>query len=108
MNVDSGNVTFFDTNMTWFNNNGITSHTHEFRNFKGGILTVQQATNDVFLKGVMNVGTNNRIVWKNIPSTISIHGGKTITISEADNATNHRFASQPVFGIVTSFTHVGK
>jgi hypothetical protein len=69
---------------------------------------LQHATNDVFLKGVMDVGTNNRIVWKNVPSTISIHGGKTITISVADNATNHHFASQPVFGLVTSFTHVAK
>jgi hypothetical protein len=103
MNVDSGNVTIFDTNMTWFNNNGMTSHSHEFRNFKGGILTVQQASNDVFLKGVMDVGTNHRIVWKNVPTTISIHGGKTITISVADNSTNRHFAGQPILGLVNSF-----
>jgi hypothetical protein len=103
MNVDSGNVIFFDTNMTWFNNNGMTSHSHEFRNFKGGILTVQPASNDVFLKGVMDVGTNHRIVWENVPTTISIHGGKTITISVADNATNRHFAGQPILGLVNSF-----
>jgi hypothetical protein len=103
MNVDNGNVTIFDTNMTWFNNNGMTSHSHEFRNFKGGILTVQQPTNDVFLKGVMDVGTNHRIVWDNVPTTISIHGGKTITISVADNATNRHFAGQPILGLVNSF-----
>jgi len=103
MNVDNGNVTFFDTNMTWFNNNGMTSHSHEFRNFKGVILTVQQPTNDVFLKGIMDVGTNHRIVWKNVPSTIDIHGGKTITILVSDNATNRHFASQPILGLVNSF-----
>jgi len=42
-------------------------------------------------------------VWKNVPSTIDIHGGKTITISVADNATNRHFAGQPIFGLVTSF-----
>jgi hypothetical protein len=33
---------------------------------------------------------------------ISIQGGKTIIISVSDNATNHHFAGQPVFGLVTS------
>jgi hypothetical protein len=103
MNVDSGNVTFFDTNMTWFNNNGMTSHSHEFRNFKWGILTVQPASNDAFLKGVMDVGTNHRIVRKSVPTTISIHGGKTMTISVEDNATNRHFARQSILGLVNSF-----
>ena len=45
----------------------MTSHTHEFRNIKGGIVTVQQPPNDVFLKGVMDVGTKHRILWKFTP-----------------------------------------
>jgi hypothetical protein len=107
MNLNNGNVTFFKTDMTWFNNNGMTSHTHQFQNFRsaatGGNMTsiVHPGTN-VFLKGVMDVGTNHRIVWKNVPTTISIHGGKTITISVDNNATNHHFAGQPIFGLVTS------
>jgi hypothetical protein len=103
MTVDNGSVTFFDTNMTWFNNNGMTSHTHEFRNFKGEIVTVQQPTNDVSLNGIMDVGTNHHLVWKNVPTTISMHAGKTITISVADNATNRHFAGQPILGLVNSF-----
>jgi hypothetical protein len=98
--------------MTWFNNNGKTSHTHQFQNFRftptnttgGNVTTIVQPGNNVILTGLMDVGTNHRIVWMNVPRTINIHGGKTITISVAKNATNHHFASQPIFGIVNSFT----
>jgi hypothetical protein len=58
----------------------------------------------LFLKGVMDVGTNNRIVWKNVLSTIDIKGGKTISISVNDAQTNLHFARQLVHGVVTSFT----
>ena len=34
MNINNGTLTSFGTNMTWFNNNGTSSHTHEFQNFK--------------------------------------------------------------------------
>ncbi|HET7147168.1 MAG TPA: hypothetical protein VFI73_01600 [Candidatus Nitrosopolaris sp.] len=104
LNVDKGYVKFFDTNMTWVNNNGMTSHTHELRNFKSVVVTVQQPTNDVFLNGLIDVGTDHRIVWQNVPITISIHGGKTITIFVDDNATNRHFAGQPILGLVNSFT----
>jgi plastocyanin len=106
MNVDKGNVTFFDTNMTWYKSNGITSHTHEFQSFKSAgakMISLPQGANNVSFKGIMDVGTNHRIVWKNVPTTININGSKTISISVADNATNRHFAGQPIFGLVTSF-----
>jgi hypothetical protein len=101
MSVDNGSLTGFGTNMTWFNSNGKASHTHEFSNLRAGAGLSQG--NNIILNGLMDVGTNHRIVWKNVPTTISIHGGKTITISVADNATNRHFAGQPIFGLVTSF-----
>jgi hypothetical protein len=107
MNVNNGSLPFFETIMTWFNQNGTASHTHEFRDFKnagGNIITIQQPSNNVILKGVMDVGTNHRIVWKNVPTTININGNKTITISVDDKDTNHHFAGQPVLGVVKSFT----
>jgi hypothetical protein len=113
LNLSNRNTTYFKTDMTWFNNDGKTSHTHQFQNFRsttttsstagGNITAIVQPGNNVILNGLMDVGTNHRIVWKNVPSTISIHGGKTITISIADNATNRHFAGQPIFGLVTSF-----
>ena len=89
------------------NNNGTSTHTHEFLNFKstgGGIITIQQPSNNIILKGVMDVGTNHRINWINVPTTININGEKTITISVDDKATNKHFAAQPVYGVVTSLT----
>jgi hypothetical protein len=101
MTVDNGTLAGFTTNMTWFNSNGKTSHTHEFSNLRAGTGTMQGS--NIVINGRMDVGTNHRVVWKNVPTTISIQGGKTITVSVDDNATNHHFAGQPVFGVVTSF-----
>jgi hypothetical protein len=101
MSIDNGSLTGFGTNMTWFNSNGKASHTHEFHNLRAGEGTIQG--NNIIINGLTDVGTNHRVVWKNVPTTISIQGGKTIRISVDDNATNHHFAGQPVFGLVTSF-----
>ena len=100
MSIDNGRLTGFATNMTWYNSNGKASHTHEFSNLKSAGGTIQGK--NIVINGFMDVGTNHRLVWKNVPSTISIQGGKTIRISVDDNATNHHFAGQPVFGLVTS------
>jgi hypothetical protein len=103
INVINGTMKFFATNMTWYNSNGTAAHSHEFLNFAGDngkVITLQQPGNNVNIKGIMDVGTNNRIVWKSVPSTIEINGKKTITISVEDNATNHHFASQPILGVV--------
>jgi hypothetical protein len=100
MSIDNGSLTGFATNMTWYNSNGKASHTHEFSNFKSAGGTIQGK--NIVINGFMDVGTNHRLVWKNVPSMISIQGGKTIRISVDDNATNHHFAGQPVFGLVTS------
>jgi hypothetical protein len=107
LNYNRNNL-YFKTEMTWFNNNGKTSHTHEFENFRftaprANITPSVHLGNNLILKGVMDVGTNHRIVWKNVPTTININGERTITISVADNATNYHFAGQPIFGLVTSF-----
>jgi hypothetical protein len=105
----NGNVDSFNTNMTWYDNNGTRIHTHELLNFKpsggitiGDIKTVKPADNLV-MKGLMDVGTNHRITWKNVHSTIDINGGKTISISLDDKETNKHFAGQTIYGIVKSF-----
>ncbi|TLX88930.1 MAG: hypothetical protein E6K94_11450, partial [Thaumarchaeota archaeon] len=104
MNVNNGKVTFFETNMTWNNINGTNSHSHEFQNFKvSNPISLNKSDNNISIKGLMDVGTNHRMVWKNIPSTVDINGKKTISISVDDNMTNHHFASQPILGVVSSF-----
>ena len=55
---------------------------------------------------LLNYGTY-LLHWTDVPSTIDIKGGKTISISVKDALTNHHFAGHPVFGVVTSFTLCG-
>jgi hypothetical protein len=115
MVVRNGNVNSFNTNMIWYNSNGTATHTHELLNFKpslgtagagagaGDIITVKPGDN-ILMKGLMDVGANHRITWKNVHSTIDIKGGKTISISLDDRETNKHFAAQTIYGIVKSFT----
>jgi hypothetical protein len=103
MVVRNGNVNSFNTNMTWYNNNGTATHTHQLSNFRAteGKVAIKP-DNSLSLKGMMDVGTNNRIVWKNVHATIDIKGGKTFSTSVNDNETNHHFAGQTIYGVVTS------
>ena len=55
------------------------------------------------MKGLMDVGTNHRVTWKNVHSTIDIKGGKTISISLDDKETNKHFAGQTIYCIVKLF-----
>jgi hypothetical protein len=107
MTLNNGNISFFETNMVWYNSSGTAAHTHELVNFSPAsgeqVVSLQQPSNNIVLKGVTDVGTNNRIVWNEVPTTISINGHKIITISIDDNKTNHHFAGQPILGIVSSF-----
>ncbi|MGN6623032.1 MAG: hypothetical protein ACTHKK_02705 [Candidatus Nitrosocosmicus sp.] len=101
--VDNGKLALFNVNTTWQNQTG--SHTHEFLNFKSKTKNIiLKPTNDLSLKGVMDVGTNNQISWPSVPTTINIASGKTITISVDDSKTNHHFANQPIHGIVNKLT----
>lgn len=104
--VNNGSLNSFETNMTWLNSSGTAAHTHEFLNFRvqpGKVISLEQPGNNIFLNGVMDVGTNNRIVWREVPSNISINGKNTIIISVDDNTTNHHFAAQSILGVVKSF-----
>lgn len=103
LDVKDGNVTLFETKMTWNNINGTDSHTHEFVNLRvSKPILLNQSEENFSIKGLMDVGTNQRIVWKDVPSTININGKKTISIFADDNMTNHHFASQPILGVVNS------
>jgi hypothetical protein len=103
MFAGNGNMISFITNMTWYNNNGTSTHTHEFLKFvpTGGNATLG-SDNSLHLNGLMDVGTDHRVVWKNVHSLIDIKGGKTISISVDDKETNNHFAGQPIFGVATS------
>jgi hypothetical protein len=103
MLVKYGIILFFGSNMTWTSGNGISTHTHNFGNFRAQINTIQlRPDNSVSIKGVMDVGTSGRPPWTNVPTTIDISGGGIISISVDDIKTNHHFVGQPIYGAVSS------
>jgi hypothetical protein len=103
MFAGNGKMISFITNMTWYNNNGTASHTHEFVKFvpAGGNVTLG-SDNSLHLNGLMDVGTNHRVAWKNVHSVIDIRGGKALSVSVNDQETKSHFAGQPIYGVVTS------
>ncbi|MDP9211621.1 MAG: hypothetical protein M3N27_06505 [Thermoproteota archaeon] len=48
--------------------------------------------------------TNGKNAWNDVPTTISISKGRTISIDIADNETQRHFMNQPIYGIVTDLT----
>jgi hypothetical protein len=105
MDVNKGNMTGFLTNMSFFDERGTATHTHEFLNFRPDAdfkIIAQLPNSSLFVRGLMDVGTNHKVVWKSVPTIIDLKGGKTISISVNDKATNSHFASQPILGVVST------
>ena len=108
MTINYGNLTGFLTNMSFFDEKGTATHTHEFQNFRPSSINkviIQRPVNSLIIRGLVDVGTNHKVVWKDVPALIDIKGGKTISIAVNDKATNNHFASQPILGVVKSYTH---
>jgi hypothetical protein len=103
MFAGNGNIICFITNMIWYKDDGTGTHTHEFQKLVPIVGNVTLGSdNSLHLNGLMDVGTNNRIVWKNVHSLIDIKGGKTVSMSVDDQGTNNHFGGQPIYGVVTS------
>jgi hypothetical protein len=106
--VNNGNVTSFDTKMTWYNSSGTNAHTHDLTNFKVNSENTQTLPNNntnkqTIIEGFTDVDSNGRTSWFEVPTQITINDGKIISISLDDNKTNHHFGAQPLLGIVDSF-----
>src|ERR1044071_2520771 len=106
--LNNGNITAFETKMTWYNSSGTNAHTHELiklRPAAGNIQTLPMSGpgNQIIIKGVTDVGSNNRVSWYEVPTVITINDRKILSISLDDNKTNHHFGGQPLLGIVDSF-----
>jgi len=91
--------------MSFFDEKGTATHTHELQNFRASAINkviIQRPDNSLIIRGLVDVGTNHKVVWKNVPALIDIKGGKTFSIAVNDKATNSHFASQPILGVVSN------
>ncbi len=105
LTVSEGELTSFDTKMTW--NNGTAHHTHEFQNFVTGDSSDNisiDSNGTATIEGDMDVATNGVVSWPSVPAEITIEGGKIITISLDHEDTENHFGGhdQAIHGTVTS------
>ena len=105
LGVQNGNVSFFSGNMQWDPTNLTKlSHTHNFANFRAlpDTQSISLGPNRVIdIKGVMDIGANNKIEWVNVPAEIKTTGN-TITVSILDDAkTGNHFNNYPIFGKIS-------
>ena len=108
MIVNNGNVTSFDTKMTWYNSSGTNAHSHNLLNFKpiswdNQMKLLNFQNKQTTIEGFTDVQSNGRTSWFEVPTKITINDDKIISISLDDNKTNHHFGGQPLLGIVDSF-----
>ena len=105
LEVQNGNVSFFSGNMQWDPTNLTKlSHTHNFANFRAlpDTQSISLGPNRVIdIKGVMDIGANNKIEWVNVPAEIKT-AGNTITVLILDDAkTGNHFNNYPIFGKIS-------
>jgi hypothetical protein len=104
MNVADGELIFFNTTIAWYN--GTAGHSHEFLNFEttddGVDISAEDQT--ISIAGTMDVGTNDAVVWEEVPSEIVIERGRIISVSVDNEATDQHFSGQSVYGNLTSLS----
>src|SRR6476469_30633 len=110
LEVQNGNVSFFSGNMQWDPTNLTKlSHTHNFANFRAlpDTQSISLGPNRVIdIKGVMDIGANNKIEWVNVPSEIKTTGN-TITVSILDDSkTGNHFNNYPIFGKIEKVSQI--
>ena len=108
MSVDQGKLTNFTANFYTGPVNGANNHTHQLSNFRVNNQSPIQLNpdNSLSISGILDVGTQGNKAWNNVNTTVVISKGRTISISLDDNATQHHFMEQRIYGIVKEIKYV--
>ena len=109
LKVQNGNLSFFRGFMQWDPTN-ITKlpHTHSFVNFR--VDTNSQNNSNILLgadrvidiKGIMDIGANNKIEWTKVPAEIKTAGNTITVLILDDSKTGNHFNNYPVFGKIAN------
>lgn len=104
--TDKGKIANFTSEFYTGPVNGADNHTHQLTNLRvEGDRAVQLSPEDsIQISGLTDVKTNGQSAWNDVPITISISKGRTISMDIADNGTQRHFMSQPIYGIVKDLT----
>jgi len=100
--TDKGKIANFTSEFYTGPVNGANNHTHQLTNLRLQSDKPIQLSADAStqITGLTDVKTNGKNAWNNVPITISISKGRTISIDIADNGTQRHFMGQPIYGIV--------
>jgi hypothetical protein len=70
--------------------------------FSSSLLLSSTNNYTLSLFGYVDVLTNDTAIWQNVPLSINIFDGNTISILLYPSDTDDRFKGQPIYGVVTS------
>ena len=70
--------------------------------FSSSLLLSSTNNYSLSLFGYVDVLTNDTAIWQNVPLSINIFNGNTISILLYPSDTDDRFKGQPIYGVVTS------
>ncbi|MFN2434722.1 MAG: hypothetical protein ABR515_05050 [Nitrososphaeraceae archaeon] len=100
--TDKGKISNFSSEFYTGHVNGANNHTHQLTNLRvENDRPVQiSAKGNTEISALTDVETNGKNAWDNVPTTLSISKGRTISIDIADNGTQGHFMGQPIYGIV--------
>jgi hypothetical protein len=100
--TDKGKITNFTSEFYTGHVNGANNHTHQITSLRVDDDRAIQLSTDgnMEISGLTDVKTNGKSAWNDVPTTISISKGRTISINLADNGTQRHFMGQTIYGIV--------
>lgn len=111
--VSKGNLTNLQINILMTKINGKGAHQHaieSIRNSTGAVLPglnkqiVLTRGNYTDFKGIVDIATNGKLKWKDVPIVINMLNGNVFNIHINPTKTDDHFKGLPVFGTVKSVT----
>lgn len=102
LNVNNGNLSFFEADFIAAPSDGSISHTHQIINLvpEDGIPIQITSNGNASISGNADVKIEGLDAWGEVNATIIVSQGSTLTIILDDKGTEHHFMGQPIYGIV--------
>jgi hypothetical protein len=115
LDVSKDNVTYFKTNFTMIETDGLNIHYHTIvykpvsnqsvsQDMQGklGTFFKNKGSNSSGFNCNVDVYTNGVLEWENVPTTVSFINSKVIMIDIKDVKTVQHFLKSPIYGLINS------
>jgi hypothetical protein len=98
LNVDNGNVTSFNANITALSDDGQRSLSFQLTNFTARTELTQSHRGTLYSFGTMDINSNATNMEQSIPANVNIANMKVITIILTPSGAGSIFSGQPIYG----------